>query len=286
MAALQTFRLYDSLFQPLIGATPTLPVYCDSTGAPVAPPAVFPIGLGKYGFIYDNPNVPRVYRVDGGVNAVPRYLVGGNGGDVKAFGIYNLLGTPTDPGSAPTFQQYVDQANAPQAQPSLIHPAVGLYFFVPSAGDISAGRSFVIDTDAANVLVPEQYDGTVGNMPAGGTPGDPQVSNFTPALASAVGPTDTIAFDVVDVPVPLQRVLVLVSFPNLNLYEVAHDGDALGPRYANQFCSREPIANGYRYTLLRDAGWPGSPRIIPMAFDNGGGVNPISSVIYGWTLVE
>lgn len=269
-----------------IGATPVLNVYCDSTGAPVAPPACFPIGLGKYGFIYDNPNVVRVYRVDGGVNAVPRYLVGGNGGDVKAFGIYDVLGNPTNPGAAPTFPQYVDQFNVPVAPPALVHPAVGLYFFVPSNGDISAGRSFIVDTDAANVLIPEQYDGTVGNLPAGGTPGDPQVVNFSPAVASTVKATDTITFDVVDVPVPLQRVLVLVSFPNLNIYEVAHDGDSLGPRYSNQFCSRVAITNGYRYTLLRDAGWPGSVRIIPMAFDNGGGLNPITSVIYAWTLVE
>lgn len=286
MAALQTFRLFNNLLQPLVGASPTLPVYCNAAGTPVTPPAVFPLGLGKYGFIYDNPNSPRVYRVDGGASAVPRYLVGGNGGDVQAFGIYNALGVPTDPGSPPTFQQYVDQANAPITPPALVHPATGLYFFIPSPADIAAGRSFVIDIDASNVLLPDQYDGTVGNLPGSGGAGDPQVLNFDPALATAVRSNTPIVFDVVDAPVPLQRVVVLVSFPNLNLYEVAHDGEALGPFYRNTFCSRVAITNGFRYTLLRDLGWPSSPQVVPMAFDDGGGVNPINSVVYAWTLVE
>jgi hypothetical protein len=112
------------------------------------------------------------------------------------------------------------------------------------------------------------------------------VVNFDPALATTVRSNTPIVFDVVDAPVPLQRVVVLLSFPNLNLYEVAHDGDALGPFYRNDFCSRVAITNGFRYTLLRDSGWPSSPQAVPMAFDSGGGVNPINSVVYAWTLVE
>ncbi len=176
MAALQTFRLFNNLGQPLVGASPVLNVYRDGSMNVLPPPAVFALGLGKYGFIYDSPTAARVYRIE--------------------------------------------------------------------------------------------------------------VVNFDPATATAIRAVEPITFDVVDTLASLQRVVVLVSFPNLNLYEVAHDGDALGPVYRNSFCTRTPITNGFRYTLLRDSGWPSSPRVVPMAFDAGGGVNPISNVIYAWTLVE
>lgn len=120
---------------------------------------------------------------------------------------------------------------------------------------------------------------------AGGAPvTNPVVSNFSPAVSSAVSKAEAITFDVTSA--DLSRVIVAVNFPGYKLYEVAHDGDAFSPIYPEAVGNtRVPISGGYRYTILRKEGWPASPRIVPMAFDTSGGVNPISSVTYAWTLV-
>jgi hypothetical protein len=112
----------------------------------------------------------------------------------------------------------------------------------------------------------------------------PVVGNFSPVVTSAVGLTDTIAFDVTDSVNPFRRISVLVQFPNLKIYDVAYDGSAFGNRYRSQFNSKVPITNGFRFTLLREEGWPSSPRIVPIAISTVGDENPVESQTYAWTL--
>lgn len=294
MAALQTFRFYDQLGNGLTGLSPTFRAYLNSAGSPVAGPAIFPLGLGKYGFIYDDAAAVRVYQVDGGATAFPRYLVGGNNGDVQAFGTYTLQGAPAAPGvGSPNFLQYVDQAAVSQAQPTILNPMLGLYFFIPSGPDISGGRSFVIRSDSNGVLQPKEYEGTVGNVGGGGGGGSPPVVlNLDPALATSVSNQQPISFElqVAGLGTTFQRVVILVSFPNQGLYEVAHDGDAFSQPYPAELGnSRVDLSSGaeshFKFTLLRREGWPVSPRIIPLGIDDLGGVSNITANIYAWTLV-
>lgn len=274
MSALQTFRLYDHLQQPLTGQLPTFRTYFNQVGTELAHPVIFEIGLGKYGFNFDDPNTPRGYQVDGGVLAVPRYLVGANAGDCQAFGIYNVLGVPTTPGvGSPNFLQYCNAAAVAKPQPTILQPAAvnAVYFFIPTPLDISEGRSYVIRSDSNNVLFPPGYEGTIGNLPTGG--GSPSITNVQPPTGSGIGPQQVLSFDVID-PVLFRRILICADFGQLGLYEVIHDGESFSQNYGGTGNARSAIVGGFHYTVLRKGGWPASPRIIPFAEDTTGAENP------------
>jgi hypothetical protein len=115
----------------------------------------------------------------------------------------------------------------------------------------------------------------------------PVVAGFSPSLASPIGSITPLSFMVQPVaPATLQRVIVLVSFPMMSTYEVAHDGAAFSESYPLRLGnSRTVVGDAVYFTLLRKEGWPASPRIIPMAVDEYGNMNPVDSVIYAWTLV-
>ena len=116
----------------------------------------------------------------------------------------------------------------------------------------------------------------------------PAVTIISPANGGVVSSTTLIQLSATG-PQNLVRVVMLVSFPNLNIYEVAHDGDSFSGRYpaalGNTRSATTTPNPGFTFSLLRQGGWPASPRIIPCAFDAFGQLNPISSVIYAWTLV-
>lgn len=125
----------------------------------------------------------------------------------------------------------------------------------------------------------------VSSLPGPPVVPPPSVAAFSPPLAAAIGPRQPLALEVTGT--DLQRVVLLVDFPGLNTYEVAHDGSTFSSAYpARVGNTREAITDGFRFTLLRQEGWPASPRVIPMAFDSTGGLNPIDSVVYAWTLLE
>lgn len=126
-----------------------------------------------------------------------------------------------------------------------------------------------------------------GTADASGTP--PTVGTFDPALASAIAPTQAISFTVTRVTgSAFERIVILVSFPFLGLYEVAHDGDAFSQSYpaslGNSLAVLVPNTS-QRYTLLREEGWPASPRILVLAIDDAGGITDITAPVYAWTLV-
>ncbi len=170
-------------------------------------------------------------------------------------------------------------------QPTILNPVTGVYFFVPSPTDIDGGRAFVIRSDSNGLLVPPQYNGTVGNLASGGGGGNPVIGSFAPALGTSIGKRVPISFTVSQGTGLLKRVVIAVSFPTLKTYEIAHDGDSFSALYPAALGNAlNPNGGNPIYTLLRQNGWPASPRIIPMAFAADGGLNPITSVNYSWAL--
>jgi len=116
----------------------------------------------------------------------------------------------------------------------------------------------------------------------------PIVINFDPALATAIGKRTILRLTVQPVaPALLERTMLLMSFPLLRAYETVHDGDGFADAYpAALGNTRVANGNGWDFTLIRTEGWPASPRVVPVAVDEFGNINPVSSVIYAWTLVD
>lgn len=90
------------------------------------------------------------------------------------------------------------------------------------------------------------------------------VSPVGPALSTST----PIVFDVTDNGA-LGRVVVHAAFAELGLEEVVHNGDRFAPFYAAS-SSRTPIDGGWRYSVVRRAGWPSSPVINVIARDAAG----------------
>lgn len=163
MSLLVSFRLFDEDGDPLTGAAVGFTHYVDATATPAAsPPTINELQPGLYGFNLDTVSDVRIYQIDGTVDAHPRYLVGANGGGAQAFGTYDEDGALAVPSGSPTFLEYVNSVGGAQVEPAIFDAGgASLWAFVPSSTDISQGRAFVVDTGGD--VVPESYDGTVGD---------------------------------------------------------------------------------------------------------------------------
>lgn len=105
----------------------------------------------------------------------------------------------------------------------------------------------------------------------------PQLSNFVPAHGSQIGANTVLSFDVTDNTAFLRRIILHISLPTSLGSEVVHNGEGFNTRhYSNSSNTRTPIANGFRYTILRDGGWPAGPGSVtlqPFAIDYAGNEN-------------
>jgi hypothetical protein len=127
-------------------------------------------------------------------------------------------------------------------------------------------------TDAAgNVMSPGGYAWEGPEAPPAGSsdPSAPQVALVSPAEGTAISRTQAITLDVTDVGLGLRRVLLLASFESMEAPELVHDGNAFSVPYVAS-STREAIAGGFRYVLLRNGGWPDAPTLTAHAFDQGG----------------
>jgi hypothetical protein len=143
-----------------------------------------------------------------------------------------------------------------------------------------------IQTPIPVLIVPDML---VFPTPSPPPPDDPpEVGGFSPALGASIDARDVISFHVLPGPAALlQRVTIIFSFPLLGLTEVAFDGDSFTQAYpATQGNARVANGDGWDFTILRKEGWPASPKVIPIAVDEFGNMNPIDSVNYAWTLVN
>jgi len=120
-----------------------------------------------------------------------------------------------------------------------------------------------------------QIHTSVGNIELlGGIPesDDPVVSNISPTVASAIQPTTPITFDVTDDNNSFVELLVIASFPSLNILEVVNMDGVFSANY-QALSSRTSITNGFHYSVLRAGGWPASPSFIVKSVDSDGNVN-------------
>jgi hypothetical protein len=84
----------------------------------------------------------------------------------------------------------------------------------------------------------------------------------------------------------LTRAILAAQYPNIGLYEIIHDGDSFTSRYPPTLGNvRTAISGGYTFTVLRQEGWPASPRLLVFAADHYGQFNDVSGTNYAWTLV-
>jgi hypothetical protein len=103
-------------------------------------------------------------------------------------------------------------------------------------------------------------------------PTPPVISNVSPGTGVAISATAPLEFDVTDNSGLFRRVVVKLQFVGQEAWEIAYDGDYFDPRYSVG-SSRAVITNGWRYTLNRDGGWPGSPTLTVFAIDQQGWEN-------------
>lgn len=102
-------------------------------------------------------------------------------------------------------------------------------------------------------------------MPFFGNNSAPVVNNESPTAGTVVGATTPLSFDVTDASGVLLSVLVAVQYENRT--ELAYDGSQWLSPYALG-SSRAAIHNGFRFTTIRDNGWPSSPMVRVFAFDD------------------
>lgn len=264
---LASFAATDQFGDPLAGLTPTFRVYTDGGGVDHAQPSIIELGGGTYGFLPDSTTAARIYQVDLGSTALPRYAVGvANNSDIVAFGTYDpATGAPL--AGNPAFTVYVDATGSAQTRPTITETDVAaVYFFDPSSPDITAGRSWSLATDhASQTTAPTRYSGTVGNFNS--------VDPNPPVVTLISAPTDAqtpFHFTVTDDSSTFRRIIVALRCDALQLQEVIHDGDTFGPQYTAD-STRSTIANGFEYSCLRRLGWPpGVLNIDVYAIDDSG----------------
>lgn len=94
----------------------------------------------------------------------------------------------------------------------------------------------------------------------------PTVVIISPTPGTNIPKTAKLIFKILD-DGPFERLLPSIRFPDSTV-ELVHDGEGFTANYSQSI--REPVANGYKYTVERNGGWPANPTLIPFAFDKGG----------------
>lgn len=123
-------------------------------------------------------------------------------------------------------------------------------------GDVALNWDGSTDPDNKSTS-PIDYDASILQAPTGDSGGDstpPQITNFSPAAGSDINPDDAITFDIIDPGGTLASVVISVVLPG-DRPEVVHDGTSFRGRYTGSANTRSAIADGWRYTILRDTGW-------------------------------
>jgi hypothetical protein len=96
----------------------------------------------------------------------------------------------------------------------------------------------------------------------------PVVTVVSPAPGTQIARNAPVVVDVTDDSGTV-GVVLLVRFPNFRVLEGIWDGENWGFNYtsASVKSTRVAIANGWRFTLRRDGGWPGAPTFIARGLD-------------------
>jgi hypothetical protein len=100
----------------------------------------------------------------------------------------------------------------------------------------------------------------------------PVIANIDPPPGEVLSANEPVSFDVTDDSGSLLRVIIGVAYSSgalAGVTEIAHDGDSFIGFYTAS-CTRDPISDGFHYSLVRDGGWPASPTVVIFAFDHSG----------------
>ena len=97
----------------------------------------------------------------------------------------------------------------------------------------------------------------------------PYITEVSPAVLSTIAAGDVLSFRII-YPNGIKRGVIALKMSKI--WELAFDGAQLGPGYRKQ-STVESLADGYRFNLRRDGGWPVSPVIFPLAYDSYGNEN-------------
>jgi hypothetical protein len=127
---------------------------------------------------------------------------------------------------------------------------------------------FVIADNAAGESDTEVASYTLDTLPSPGDSVPPVTTNVTPTPGTPIDVDQAVSVDVTDDTGLFRRVLIAVELEGQT--ELAWDGDTWLGHYADGGSVRDPIASGFRFTVLRDGGWPSSPTLRVFAFDQGG----------------
>ena len=267
-----SFAIFDDSGDPVTGLAPGFLVFKDGLGVDRTKPAIVEMGSGKYGFTTTTADdmANSIYVVSASFGSITKYVPGFVRNAI-AFGLFDGGGTPLV-GQSPTFLNYDDPTGAPLSPPTITDMGNGLYSFIPPDAHISSSAGFLVSSNGSGL--PPYYDGTISSGSTGGQDGTPPtVSNFSPSVGSNVSMFETITFDVLDNQSLFRRIILVADYSTVVPDEVIHDGNSFGPNYSNGSNVRSAIAGGYRYTILRDDGWPGNITITPFAIDTSGNEN-------------
>lgn len=94
----------------------------------------------------------------------------------------------------------------------------------------------------------------------------PTVNVVSPSPGRGITKDTPLVLDVQDT--GLRRVIIGLSFLGAEDEFLAFDGDQFAGRFTTS--SRLAIDNGWRFSLRRKGGWPGSPRLRVWAYDSDG----------------
>lgn len=114
------------------------------------------------------------------------------------------------------------------------------------------------------VVMPVPSGGSAG----GGDTTPPAIQNITPASGEELSRLQPVQFDVVDTE-GFGRIMVFVKFAFFE--HVVYDGAQLSPGFRSR-SSVEVIADGFRFRVVPDTGWPAlsAPRFRILAVDAAG----------------
>jgi len=166
---------------------------------------------------------------------------------------------PFEPPTIPHFPFSLGRGGSDQPGPETE------YFFDGIFGDTRFS-----DVARSDAEILESY--TRGLPPAAGG-GPISIDLITPI--NTISKNTPIIIDVYSGSVPLRRAWINASYAGLLVDDMVHNGDRFGSAYQGLVNVRSEISNGYRFTILRDGGWPGTPAITAHAVDTlGAGDEP------------
>lgn len=143
---------------------------------------------------------------------------------------------------------------------------LGAYFYEADAGELDTlGYDGLLITKPPAIPFAYVFNVIVPVTPIGG-PGIIIIDLITPI--STISKSTPIIIDVYSTTVPLRRAWVNASYAGFLPDDMVHNSDRFGSAYQGSTNVRSNITNGYRFTLLRDGGWPGTPSITVHAVDS------------------